>query len=183
MSIAECGKFWTKAITSKSKDGWHQINVAVKGSHVSGHRKQVARCRQLHIILSLKELDIEFTECSLPHSILLSTMRMQITKLDYHYGPSLEVRGEGSGDTGDFEVYLALPYMAVVRDKTSDTNDDGTTHKLRWQDSIMDQLVQHGIAKWNGDSLTKRRRRLDEEDKGAGFKSYSHIFIPRAKGF
>ena len=105
---------------------------------------------------------------------------MQITDLDYYYGPQIEVFGENSKDGGAFEMYLALPYMAIVMEKTSDGNDDGTTHKLRWQDSIMDQLVQHGIAKWNGDSLTKRRRRLDEEDKGAGFKSYPHIFVPRA---
>ena len=78
---------------------------------------------------------------------------MQITDLDYFYGPSIEVFGENAKDGGAFEMYLALPYMAIVMDKTADINADGTTHKLRWQDSIMDQLVQHGLAKWNGDNL------------------------------
>ena len=78
---------------------------------------------------------------------------MQITDLDYFYGPSIEVFGSAGDNSGDFEIYLALPYMAIVLDKTSDTNDDGTTHKLRWQDSIMDQLVQHKIAKWKNDDL------------------------------
>ena len=78
---------------------------------------------------------------------------MQITDLDYYYGPQIEVFGENSKDGGEFEMYLALPYMAIVMEKASDGNDDGTTHKLRWQDSIMDQLVQHNIAKWSNDQL------------------------------
>jgi len=119
MTISQCGPYWTPAITNKSPDGWHQINVVIKGSH--------------------------------------------ITDLDYFYGPSLEVFGGASNNKGSFEMYLALPYMAIVMEKTSDMNNDGTRHKLRWQDSIMDQLVQHGIAKWSGDGLSKRRRLSDEE--------------------
>ena len=78
---------------------------------------------------------------------------LQITDLDYFYGPSLEVFGSATNNKGSFEIYLALPYMAIVMDKTNDVNSDGTTHKLRWQDSIMDQLVQHGIAKWDNDNM------------------------------
>ena len=77
--------------------------------------------------------------------------------------------GDNKDNGGDIEIYLALPYMAIVMEKTSDMNVDGTTHKLRWQDSIMDQLVQHGVAKWSGDSLSKKRRRLeDDEDMQGG---------------
>ena len=96
-----------------------------------------------------------------------TTSSLQITDLDYFYGPSLEVFGAANNNKGSFEMYLALPYMAIVMEKTSDMNNDGTKHKLRWQDSIMDQLVQHGIAKWSGDSLSKRRRLSDEETDGA----------------
>ena len=39
MTIGSCGSKWTKAITSKSKDGWHQINVNISGSHVSSINK------------------------------------------------------------------------------------------------------------------------------------------------
>ena len=35
MTISQCGPYWTPAITKKSPDGWHQINVVIKGSHVS----------------------------------------------------------------------------------------------------------------------------------------------------
>ena len=82
-----------------------------------------------------------------------TTSPLQITDLDYFYGPSLEVFGGASNNKGSFEMYLALPYMAIVMEKTSDMNNDGTKHKLRWQDSIMDQLVQHGIAKWDSDNM------------------------------
>ena len=35
-TLTQCGPMWTKAITSKSTDGWHQMNTVVYGSHVSG---------------------------------------------------------------------------------------------------------------------------------------------------
>ena len=82
-----------------------------------------------------------------------TTSPLQITDLDYFYGPSLEVFGAANNNKGSFEIYLALPYMAIVIEKTKDVNKDGTNQKFRWQDSIMDQLVQHGIAKWDSDKM------------------------------
>merc|ERR1712127_735759 len=79
MTLGQCGPKWTNALTSKSKDGWHQINIVIAGSH--------------------------------------------ITDLDYVYGPQIQVFGEGKDDIGAFEMYLALPYMAIVMEKTADVNE------------------------------------------------------------
>ena len=101
---------------------------------------------------------------------------MQITDLDYVYGPQIQVFGEGKDDIGAFEMYLALPYMAIVMEKTADVNDDGTTHALRWQDSIMDQLVQHGIAQWKNDALVTTQA----EDNDFKYQPLTHNLINNA---
>ena len=100
-----------------------------------------------------------------------TTLPLQITDLDYFYGPSLEVFGAANNNKGSFEMYLALPYMAIVMDKTNDVNKDGTKHKLRWQDSIMDQLVQHGIAKWDSDNM------VSTESNDFNYQPLSHNLI------
>ena len=58
----------------------------------------------------------------------------------------------------------ALPYIANVLDKIKGINNDNHAHIARWQDSVMDQVVYHGVAKWNGDNIGPTRRRLGEED-------------------
>ena len=103
-----------------------------------------------------------------------TTSSLQITDLDYFYGPSLEVFGAANNNKGSFEIYLALPYMAIVIEKTKDVNKDGTKHKLRWQDSIMDQLVQHGIAKWDSDKM------VSTEANDFKYQPLSHNLINNA---
>ena len=64
--------------------------------------------------------------------------------------------------------------MAIVLEKTKDVNKDGTNHKLRWQDSIMDQLVQHGIAKWDSDNM------VSTESNDFKYQPLSHNLINNA---
>ena len=71
--------------------------------------------------------------------------------------------------------------MAVVLEKTDDVNDDGTKHKLRWQDSIMDQLVQHGIAKWSSDTL-KSTEGLDFDHQPLTHNLINNAFMQHKNG-
>jgi hypothetical protein len=87
-----------------------------------------------------------------------------VTDLDGIHTFAFCVYGEEAGFKGNFEMYLALPYMANVLDKIKGINSDNHNHIARWQDSVMDQVVYHGVAKWNGDNIGPTRRRLGEED-------------------
>jgi len=61
----------------------------------------------------------------------------------------LNVYGEDDDQTGAFEMYLALPYMANVVEKLS---TDGQ-QSVAWVGSVEDQMVDHGFAAWENDRL------------------------------
>jgi hypothetical protein len=73
-----------------------------------------------------------------------------VTSLDSVHVLSFNCYGENVADgsyeernTGDFEMYLALPYMANI----VETNDDETSP--HWHPSIMDNNIFEGLAKWD----------------------------------
>lgn len=65
---------------------------------------------------------------------------------DYFFG----IYGENTDNTGAFEMYLALPYIANIVEKSH----PGDHHQyLAWVGAIEDQLVDEGLALWNNDVL------------------------------
>ena len=62
---------------------------------------------------------------------------------------SLHVYGDDSDQTGPYEMYLALPYMAnVVETLTADGQQS-----VAWMGSVEDQLVDDGLAAWVHDKI------------------------------
>ena len=62
---------------------------------------------------------------------------------------SLNVYGDDSDQTGPYEMYLALPYMAnVVETLTADGQQS-----VAWVGSVEDQLVDDGLAAWVHDKI------------------------------
>lgn len=71
-----------------------------------------------------------------------------ITDLDNQHVFSFNCYGEATGHFGDFEMYLALPYMANIVEKS-----DSTT-SAHWQESIVDNLIGRNVLKWSGDEIS-----------------------------
>jgi len=62
---------------------------------------------------------------------------------------NLNVYGDDSDQTGPFEMYLALPYMANV---VENLGADGQ-QSVAWVGSVEDQIVEDGLAVWEDDSI------------------------------
>lgn len=76
-----------------------------------------------------------------------------ITNLNSGHVWTFNCYGEGSGNTGPFEIYLALPYMSPVMEKRDFNGYDEASH---WQDSVMDNLVNENLAYWSNNRLYPR---------------------------
>ena len=78
------------------------------------------------------------------HQINRKISGSHITDLDGSHTFAFCAYGEESGNTGPFEMYLALPYITNILEKTPDHTQDGTTHVARWQVVC----VQHSTARF-----------------------------------
>ena len=66
------------------------------------------------------------------HQINRKISGSHVTDLDGSHTFSFCAYGEESGYYGNFEMYLALPYITNILEKTSNHDQDGTTHVARW---------------------------------------------------
>ena len=66
------------------------------------------------------------------HQINRKISGSHVTDLDGSHTFTFCAYGEESGYYGNFEMYLALPYITNILEKTKDHNEDGTTHVARW---------------------------------------------------
>jgi len=72
----------------------------------------------------------------------------RITNLGSDLVFNLNVYGAASDQTGPYEMYLALPYMANVVETLTDGQQS-----VAWVGSVEDQLVDDGLAAWAHDKI------------------------------
>jgi hypothetical protein len=99
-----------------------------------------------------------------------------ISDMGFEYALTFGCFGEeepGSTLSGEFEIYLVLPYIANI----VESRDDG--HSAHWQASVIDNRVDTGVAAWSMDGSTMQVNTFNSLPPGGSTSMLTRVIVHR----